>query len=235
MAGSRVKLTVAERTVLGSSESRRLRKQGLIPGVLYGRERPVPISVGERDLRAALTTSAGTHAVMDVEIDGGKQHSAILKEFQRDNVRGHITHVDLQEVRLDQPIHSAVVVTLTGDPIGVREGGVLSQVTNEVNVEGLPLEIPQHLDLDVSGLHIGDSLRLSDLPFPDGITLLDDPEEVLATVTQPSREDVPEEALDAGEEQATAGLSEGELPESASEAPADPDAPAAGGEGTVEG
>lgn len=235
MAGSRVKLTVSERTHLGSSESRRLRKQGLVPGVLYGREAPVPIAVGERDLRAALTTSAGTHAVLDVAIDGGKQHSAILKEFQRDPVRGLITHVDLQEVRLDQPIHSAVAVTLVGEPAGVKEGGVLSHVTTEVNVEGLPLEIPQHLEFDVSGMHINDTVRVAELSLPDGITLLDDPEEVLATVTQPSREEVPEETLEEGEEQATAGLTEGELPESASEAPADPDAAAAGGEGTVEG
>jgi large subunit ribosomal protein L25 len=173
--------------------------------------------------------------VLDVTIDGGKQHSAILKEFQRDAVRGLITHVDLQEVRLDQPIHSAVAVTLVGEPAGVKEGGVLSQVTAEVNVEGLPLEIPQHLELDVSGMHINDTVRVGELSLPDGITLLDDPEEVLATVTQPTREEVPEETLDEGEQQATAGLTEGELPESASEAPADPDAAAAGGEGTVEG
>src|SRR5262249_48314617 len=139
------------------------------------------------------------------------------------------THVDLQEVRLDQPIQSAVVVTLHGEPVGVKEGGVLSQVSNEVNVEGLPLEIPQHLKLDVSGMHIGDSLRLSDLVVPDGITLLDDADEtVLATVTQPSREELPEEAAEEGEEGA-----EGEEAEAASEEAAD--AEASGGEDTAEG
>jgi large subunit ribosomal protein L25 len=229
VAGSRVKLVVSERTTLGSSESRRLRKRGLIPGVIYGRETPVPIAVGERELRAALTTPAGTHAVLDVEIDGGRQHSAVLKEFQRDLVRGYITHIDLQEVRLDQPIHSVVVVTLVGDPIGTKEGGVLSQVTNEVHVEGLPLEIPQHLELDVSGMHIGDSIRLSDLVVPEGITLLDDPEEVLATVAQPAREDLPEPT---GEEGA-AGAAEGEEPEAGSEEAAD--AEASGGEASEEG
>jgi len=221
VAGSRVKLTVSERTTLGSSESRRLRRQGLVPGVLYGREAPVPILVGERDLRAALTTTAGSHAVLDVEIDGGKQHSAILKEFQRDPVRGQITHVDLQEVRLDQAIHSSVAVTLVGDAAGVKEGGVLSHVLTEVNVEGLPLEIPQHLELDVSGLRIGESLRLAELPVPEGITLLDDPDEVIATVTQPSREE-PEapaegeeaaEAVAEGEEAATA-VADAEIAES---------------------
>jgi large subunit ribosomal protein L25 len=142
-----------------------------------------------------------------------------------------ITHVDLQEVRLDQPIQSAVVVTLIGESVGVKEGGVLSQVTNDVNVEGLPLEIPQHLELDVSGMHIGDTLRLADLAVPEGITLLDDPEEtVLATVTQPSREELPEGEAAEGEEGAAA---EGEEAEGASEEAAD--AEASGGEDTSEG
>jgi large subunit ribosomal protein L25 len=236
VAGARVKLTVSERTLLGSRESRRLRKQGLVPGVLYGRSQPVAIAIGERDLRAALTGAAGTHAVLDVAVDGGSEHSAILKEFQRDKVRGTIIHVDLQEVRLDQTIHSAVELVLVGEPVGVKEGGVLTQVTNEVNVEALPLEVPQHLEVDVSGMHIGDTLRLSELEVPEGVTLLDDPEEtVLATVTLPTRVEEPEEVLEEGEAQPTEGLSEGERPASGAEAPATPDAAAAGGEGTVEG
>jgi large subunit ribosomal protein L25 len=212
VAGERVKLPVTERTRLGSAESRRLRRQGLVPGVLYGRSEPVAISIGERDLRAALSTGAGSHAVLDVAVDGGREHSAILKEYQRDKVRGTILHVDLQEIRLDQKIHSAVAVTLVGEPAGVKEGGVLSQVVNEVNVEGLPLEIPQHLDVDVSGMHIGDSLRLEELEVPDTITLLDDLEStVLATVTVPTRVEEPE-VEEEGEEAA-----EGEEAEAAAE------------------
>jgi large subunit ribosomal protein L25 len=212
VAGERVKLPVAQRTRLGSAESRRLRKQGLVPGVLYGRAEPVAICVGERELRAALTTAAGSHAVLDVAIDGGSEHSAILKEFQRDRIRGTITHVDLQEVRLDQPIQSAVAVTLIGEAIGAKEGGVLSQVTTEVHVEALPLEVPQHLEADVSELHIGGSIRLGDLHIPDGVTLLDDPDTVLATVTMPTREVEPEVEEVEGEEAA-----EGEAPEAAAE------------------
>jgi len=222
VAGERVKLTVTERTRLGSSESRRLRRQGLVPGVLYGRAEPVAISIGERDLRAALSTAGGSHAVLDVAIDGGQEHSAILKEFQRDKVRGTITHVDLQEIRLDQLIHSAVAITLVGEPVGVKEGGVLSQVSNEVNVEGLPLEIPQHIDVDVSGMHIGDTLRLAELEVPEGITLLDDLETtVLATVTMPTRVEEPEVEAAEGEEgvegEAPEGAAEGEEPAAAEE------------------
>jgi large subunit ribosomal protein L25 len=186
---------VQNRAILGSAESRRLRRQGLIPGVLYGREEPVSISIPERDLRTALTSKGGLNAVLDVVVEGGNAHSSVLKEYQQDPVRGLITHVDLQEVRLDQPIHATVPLHLHGEPVGVKEGGVLSQVTNELNVEALPMEVPEHLEVDVSEMRIGDSFRLSALAVPDGVTLLDDPEEtVLATVTQPTRVEEPETA-----------------------------------------
>jgi large subunit ribosomal protein L25 len=235
MAGERVKLPVVERTRLGSAESRRLRKQGLVPGILYGRSDPVAICIGERELRAALSTAGGSHAVLDVAIDGGREQSAILKEYQRDKVRGTIVHVDLQEIRLDQKIHSAVVLTLVGESAGVKEGGVLSQVVTEVHVEGLPLEIPQHLDVDVSGMHIGDSLRLAELAVPAGLTLLDDVETVLATVTMPTRVEEPGETLAEGEEGGLEGVPAEQQPEGGAEGAAEPDASAAGGEGTVEG
>ncbi len=218
MAGERVKLTVSERTALGSAGSRRLRKQGLIPGVIYGRSQPVAIAIGERDLRAALTTSAGSHAVLDVAIDGGSERSAILKDYQRDKIRGTITHVDLQEVRLDQVIQTAVAITLVGEPVGVKEGGVLAQVTTEVNVEALPLEVPQHLEADVSALGIGDSIRLNQVEIPAGVRLLDDPDEtVIATVTHQLREEEPVEAEE-GAEEAVEGEETDASAEEASEA-----------------
>jgi large subunit ribosomal protein L25 len=230
VAGERVKLVVQERPVLGSRESRRLRKQGLIPGVLYGREQPVPVSIPERSLRAAVI-GGGTHAVLDVVVGTGKTHSSVLKEYQLDKVRGTIIHVDLQEVRLDQPIQAAVSVVLVGEPAGAKEGGVLSQPTTEVNVEALPMEIPQQLEFDVSHLHIGDTARLSELQVPEGVTLLDDPEETaIATVTQPTRVEEPEVEEEEGEE-AAEGVAEGEQPEEAGEAPAE----AAGGEAPAEG
>jgi large subunit ribosomal protein L25 len=200
VAGERVKLLVQNRSILGSSESRRLRRQGLIPGVLYGREAPVAISIPERSLRAALTGAGGTNAVLDVEIEGGKGHASVLKEYQLDPVRGTITHVDLQEVRLDQPIHATVPLHLAGEAAGTKEGGVLTQVVTELNVEALPLEVPASVEFDVSELHIGDSAHLSQVSLPEGVTLLDDGEAVLASVTQPSREEEPEAEAAEGEE-----------------------------------
>jgi large subunit ribosomal protein L25 len=231
MAGERIKLSVAERTHLGSSESRRLRKQGLVPGVLYGRDAPISICIEERELRRALTSSAGLHAILDVQVDGtGKSHASILKDYQVDKVRGYVTHVDLQEVRLDQTIHASVTVHLTGgeDAPGVREGGVLSQPLRGVSVEALPLEVPEHIDVDVSKLELGGTLRVADLSVRDGVSFLDDPETVVATVTAPTREVEPEP------EEALEGV-EAEAPEEGAEAEAEPEADAAGEQGTVEG
>jgi large subunit ribosomal protein L25 len=238
MAGERIKLTVAQRERLGSSEARRLRRRGLVPGVLYGREAPVSICVEERELRRALTTSAGLHAILDVQVDGtGSSHASILKDYQVDKVRGSVTHVDLQEVRLDQPIHAAVAITLVGgeDAPGVREGGVLSQPLRELNVEALPLEVPEHLDLDVSHMEMGGTLRVADIPARGGVTFLDEPETVVATVTAPTREVAPEEALEGAEVEALTPDSAGETPEGGAEAPAEPEADAAGSQGPVEG
>ena len=203
MAGERTKLTVRTREHLGSRETRRLRKQGVIPGVLYGRNEPVAIAIDERELRRALTGKAGLHSILDVEIDGaGSAHASILKDYQLDKVRGGVTHVDLLEVRLDRPIHASVAVRLVGgeDAPGVREGGVLSQPLRELNVEALPLEVPEHLDLDVSRMALGDTLRLADIVVPEGVVLLDDLETVAATVTAPTREEEPEEEVALGED-----------------------------------
>src|SRR5256886_9524736 len=212
MAGERIKLTVKEREARGSADARRLRRQGFIPGVLYGRGKSwYGIAVPERDLRRVLTGAGGPPAILDVVLEGQKTtHASILKDYQQDPIRGHISHVDLHEVRLDQPIQASVNVQLIGEPAGGKEGGVLSQVQREINVEALPMEIPEHIDLDVSGMAIGDSLRLADLAPIDGVTYLDDPQHtVLASVGLPAREVEPEpEELAEGEE-----LPEGEVPE----------------------
>jgi large subunit ribosomal protein L25 len=226
MAGERIKLEVSTRERLGSRESRRLRNRGLVPGILYGTGiEPHAIAVPERDLRKALTGGSGMHAILDVVVTGiDSTHPSILKDYQQDPLRGKLVHVDLQEVRLDRPISATVTVVLTGgdDAPGVREGGALSQVAREVNVEALPMEVPEHIELDVSGMAMGDSMRLSDLPPREGVTFLDDPDTVLATVTVPMREEPePEEAVAEGEEaegeERPEGAAEGEGAEGSGE------------------
>lgn len=225
MAGERIKLEVKERESSGSRESRRLRRAGLIPGVLYGDgKKSHPICVEERELRRVLGGPSGLHAILDVVLAGQKSsHPSVLKAYQQDPVKGHLLHVDLQEVRLDQPIQATVSVHLAGEAAGTKEGGVLTQVSRELNVEALPMEVPEHIEADISGLGIGDALRLADLPPIEGVTFLDDPDgTVLATVTLPTRviepeEVVPEEELEEGVE----GVPAEEVPEGAAERPAD--------------
>jgi len=235
MAGERMKLEVTERDARGTRESRRLRKQGLIPGVLYGRgNAPHAISVSERDLRRVLTGASGLHAILDVVLAGQKTtHPSILKDYQQDVLRGRVIHIDLQEVRLDRPIQASLVVELVGaeDAPGLKEGGVLSQVSREINVEALPMEIPERIELDVSGMEMNATLRLADLPPREGVTYLDDPEEtVLATVTMPTRVEEPEpEEVEEGEE-----VPEGEQPEGAAEASAEAASGESGESGTSE-
>jgi large subunit ribosomal protein L25 len=229
MAGERVKLEVQARDARGSADVRRLRKEGLIPGVIYGGGNdPAAISVPERVLRRALTGSGGLHAILDVVVQGDGNSGArpaILKDYQQDVITGRVTHIDLHQVRLDRPIQASVVVELVGEPAGVKEGGVLSQISREITVEALPMEIPEHIDADVSEMLVGDTLRLADVRPIEGVTFLDDPEEtVLASVSAPTVFEEPEpEEPEEGEE-----LPEGEeAPEVEGEAPAEPKGEAA--------
>jgi len=239
VAGERIKLQVKDRESRGSRDSRRLRRDGLIPGVLYGaKTKAHPFCVEERELRRVLSGGGGLHVILDVELEGQKStHPSVLKAYQQDPIKGRLLHVDLQEVRLDQPIQAVVSVTLVGEAAGAKEGGVLSQVSRELNVEALPMEIPEHIDADVSGLGIGDALRLADLPAIEGVTFLDDPEEtVLATVTLPTKVEEPEPEVEELEEGVE--MPEGEeAPEGAAEeAPAETGAEREEGEpGTTPG
>jgi len=180
----RVQLVVQQRDEVGSREVRRLRKLGQIPGVLYGSGKPATaIMVEATALRAAVTTPAGLHAVLDVTIEGQKTaHTAILKTIQHDKVKHHITHIDLQEIRLSDPIETSVVLHIEGTPQGVKMGGVLDVTSHEVEVRGLPTAIPEHLTLNVDHLDIGGHARLGEIELPEGITLVGDPEETVCTV-----------------------------------------------------
>jgi large subunit ribosomal protein L25 len=239
MADERVRLNVKERESRGSAASRRLRAGGLIPGVLYGNGNDAhPFSIEERDLRKALTGDHGLHAILDVVLEGqSRAHHAVLKDYQLDAIRGRLLHIDLQEVRLDQAIQAQVVIELVGEPAGVKEGGVLSQINREVNVEALPMEVPDRLELDVSSLAIGDALRVSDLRVPEGVKLLDDPEAVLATVTPPTKIEEPEPVEEELEEveEIEVEVPEEERPEGAAAEGAEPEADAAGEQQNTEG
>lgn len=237
MAEGRTTLNVKKREAGGSGAARRLRASGEIPGVLYGDGKAAhPFSVGERELRRVLTGDHGLHAILDIVIDGSQNpHHAVLKDYQLHATRNRLLHVDFHEVRLDRAIQAQVVVELVGQAQGAIEGGVLQQPTREVNVEALPMEIPDRFTLDVSALQIGDALRVSDIPAQEGVTLLDDPETVLASVTVPTKVEEPEEVVSDEELEEGEELPEGEEPEGAAEGEAEPKADAAGEHEPTEG
>lgn len=178
-------LTVAQREPAGSRATRRLRREGQVPGVVYGGgQEPVPFSVDARELRQAL---AHAGAVLDLRIDDATPTPVVLKELARHPVSGETLHVDLMRVRLDRAIQATVVLELTGvdDAPGVKQGGVLEQVTRELSVEALPTDIPDALQHDVAQMEIGDTLTVEALTPPAAVTVLDDAETVIATITPP--------------------------------------------------
>jgi len=207
---------VREREDLGSRPSRRLRAQGLIPGVLYGKGHSRAIVVPAGDLRVAMTGPSGLHAILDVVVEGQMTvHPSILAEYEQDPIRGTISHIDLREIRLDQAIHATVVVHLVGESAGVKTGGVLSLIARELQVEALPANVPEHIDVDVTALELGDVLRLADIPAIENVTFLDDPHEtVIATVSMPrGYAEIEEADAAAAEEAAAEGAPEAEAAE----------------------
>ena len=185
MASQTTKLSISPREPEGSRATRRLRRSGRVPGILYGGDaEPLTFSADARELRHALAASG---AVLEVT-DGDHATPAILKSAQYHPVRGETMHIDLLRVDLSVAIHAVVPLELTGgdDSPGVKEGGVLEQITRELNIEALPNAIPESITHDVSKMDINDTITLAEVTVPDGVTLLDDPEETtVATLTPP--------------------------------------------------
>jgi large subunit ribosomal protein L25 len=212
MARGRETLKAAPRADFGSRSSRRLRREGLVPGVVYGGgEDARAFQAGEREIRTVL---AGGQALFDLELEGAKKVPVVVKEQQLHPVRGSLQHIDLQEVKLDEEIQAEVAIELEGteDAPGVKAGGVLEHVTREITVEALPTEIPEKLVADVSEMEINDTMQLTTVVLPEGVKLVaEDPEEVtIATLSPPRVEEEPEPAV---EEEAELVGEEGEAPE----------------------
>jgi large subunit ribosomal protein L25 len=200
-SNDRVTLKAQSRTEFGSRESRRLRRAGFVPGVVYsGGSDARPFQVTERDARNVLVHGG---ALIDVEIEGTGTVPAVIKEQQRDPVRGDLVHLDLQEVKLDVAIQAEVAIELLGadDSPGVKEGGVLEHVTHQVTIEALPTAIPESIPVDVSGMVIGDTLQLDSVVAPEGVEFAlgedQSAEEItIATLNPPRVEEEPEPELE---------------------------------------
>lgn len=198
MSSDRATLNASPRTEFGTRTTRRLRREGKLPGVVYAEgSEAVSFQVESREARVVL--GAG-HALFDLQIEGSDPVPVVVKEQQHHPVRGDLQHIDLQKVRLDVAIQAEVAVELEGaeDAPGVKQGGVLEHVTREVTVEALPAAIPDSISLDVSEMEINDTLTLEQLTAPEGVELIaDEPSEVtIATLSPPRVEEEPETELE---------------------------------------
>jgi large subunit ribosomal protein L25 len=214
-------LEIETREIGGTSEVRALRRTGKIPGVLYGNGREAfAFAVNSRHLRETLAAAGGRHAILEVQVPGAKTPiHAFIKDMQLHPLRDTLQHFDLLEVRMDRPIQATVSIVFTGEAEGVKTyGGILAQNAHELVLEALPGDLPEHVEIDITSLGIGDSILISDLPAITGVTYVGDPETMLASVAQPkgptAEEEAAEaeavEAADAAEARAEAGASGGD-------------------------
>ena len=184
----RLSLTAKVREESGKGHARRMRKAGYVPAILYGPEREAtPIKVKAHELASSLASNA----IIDLTIEGdeGQEQAVVmLRELQRDILKGFLIHADFHEISLDETMVVSVTIELEGTPAGVKEGGVLSQLLREVEVECLPTSIPSKLTLDVSELEIGDSLEVGELDLPEGVEFITPTDETIVTVIVPTAE-----------------------------------------------
>lgn len=222
MATETAQLKLSARTADGSRANRRLRRRGMVPGIVYGAGRdPEPFEV---DALLLFNTLKDAGTLLEITVDGGKPTPVIVQEAQRHPVRGELTHVDFLRVHMNRKIQTTVWLELTGEAAGVKEGGVLDQPHREITVEALPANLPEAIHYDVSELEINSTATIADITeLPEGVELVDDPEIVIASVTPPTVEPTEEEI-----ETETEVLGEGEVPEAASEAEAEGGSEAAG-------
>ena len=227
--GTRPTLVAQERPERGTRATKRLRREGLVPGIVYGGSDGacVTFKVHNRVLRQVLVDGS---ALIDLEV-GGSTRPVIVKDQQLHPVRDEVIHIDLLEVRLDETIQTTVGVHVEGaeEAPGIKEGGVLDQVTHQLNIEALPTAIPDVIVVDVSGMEIAATMHLSEITAPDGVEFLDDLEEtILATVVVPTEVEEPEEIE---EETALVGEDGEPVEEGAAEEGEAPEAPAEEAEG----
>jgi len=196
-----IELTVEKRSTNGKNEARRSRAAGRIPAVVYGAGKPnVPVTVDRKALSDVFREGAGENTIFLLKLGGSDQsRHAMIKEMQRDPVTRRPLHIDFVRVLMDVKITVKVPIEIVGIAKGVKtEGGILDIPTREIEIECLPSNIPSGLAVDVTELAIGDALRVSQIPAPEGVRIVDNPEKVVAHVAHPAREEEPAAAAAEG-------------------------------------
>ena len=177
-------LTAQPRAETGKGAARSLRAAGMVPAVIYGHHRePQPLAINARELERLLEHVSGS-TIIEVTLDGTTART-LVREIQRHPIKRSVQHIDFQELVAGEKVTVAVPLVLVGTAVGVREGGILEQIMTELEIEADPVHIPDHIDVDVSGITIGHSLHVSDLTLPEGVRILEDEEATIATVAMP--------------------------------------------------
>jgi large subunit ribosomal protein L25 len=191
-------ITATPRTgTFNKNHARRVRREGLIPAVVYGAGKPsVAVAVDPKIITRILHSNTGHNSIFDLTIEGGDSGKAMIVDWQNEPIKGHLLHIDLKRVAMDKKMQVSVPVQLVGIAAGVKNsGGILSQVLHEVEIECLPADIPSHIDADITNLEMNQSLHISDLPHSDKIEYLGDEDLVVAHVTYVKAEAEPEAAV----------------------------------------
>ncbi len=172
----------------GKSHAKKVRKEGCIPSILYGmKEQALSLKIDTRTFEKMLSRLEGRHPVVKIEIgeDSQEDFPAIIKEIQRHPVNNSVIHIDFQRIRLDQKIHTSVPIVLVGQSEGVKMGGVVEHQLREVDVECLALQVPSHIEVDITNLILGHSLHVFDITPPEGVKILTEPERVVVSIHVP--------------------------------------------------
>jgi len=192
------------RKIFGKNESRRIRKEGRLPAVLYGSgKESVPLVLEKRDVFTIVKSESGENTIFKVSFDS-ESTNVMIKDLQRDPVSDEILHADLIQIAMDKSVKVFVPFILTGEAIGVKaEGGFVDFVTREVEVECLPKDIPENIEVDISDLHMHQSLKLEDIPAPEGTSYVTDSDHIVVLIEAPAKEEVVvvEEELEEAEEE----------------------------------
>ena len=191
-------LKAIARESVGSAESKRLRKDGNIPAVVYGMGMdPLSVAINAREFRNALKTEAGTNVIINLEV-GSDKFTALAREIQKHPYRDEYLHIDLIQIDLTQTVEADVQIDFVGIPVGVKEeGGLVQTINSSISISALPTNIPTSIELDISALNVGDNLTATDVNLPEGVELAnEDDESLLVTITLPRAAVEEEEDLD---------------------------------------
>ena len=196
-----VELQAQLRETTGKNKARQLRATGKLPVILYGnKEETSNLMIDVREFESIVRARAGSNLILKLKVDGGETPSVMVKDVQRDPVRDYLIHIDFLRVALDEKVIAAVPIKIVGESVGIKEGGILQTGTWEVQIEALPAELPENIEVDITQLDLGESIHAGEITLPDNLTMASVAEEVVASIVSPTREVIAEEVEEEVEE-----------------------------------